>query len=310
MHIGNLYRLLITLTIIPIISAIMASTSFHNTSLPSGETVFHREAGSPSHPTILLLHGFPTSSHQYRNLIPLLATKYHVLAPDLPGFGFTTAPKEYVYTFENIANTISQWLQIIPNSPKKYSVYIFDYGAPTGLRLALKNPSAISAIISQNGNAYKEGLGDAWAPVQKYWASNSTADRDAIRVLVAAGTTRWQYENGEPDPTVVAPETYTLDQALLDRPGNADIQLDLFYDYQFNVELYPKFQQYFRDSQVPLLATWGKNDPFFTPPGAEAFKRDLPKAEAHLLDAGHFAGETHTAEIAGLMLKFLKDNGI
>jgi pimeloyl-ACP methyl ester carboxylesterase len=290
--------------------ATMPFTSLHNITLPAGENVFYRESGPASAPTVLLLHGFPTSSHQYRNLIPLLAEKYHVLAPDLPGFGFTTVPQGYVYTFDNIATTISSWLKTIPNSPEKYSIYIFDYGAPTGLRLALQNPSAISAIISQNGNAYVEGLGDAWAPIQKYWTSNSSADRDAIRPLLTAGTTKWQYENGTPDLSTIAPETYTLDQALLDRPGNNDIQLDLFYDYQNNVKLYPKFQEYFRNSQVPLLAAWGKNDPFFIPPGAEAFKKDLPKAEVHLLDAGHFAVESDTKKIAELMLTFLGKNGI
>lgn len=288
----------------------MSTTSIHSIPLPTGETVFYREAGSSSNPTILLLHGFPTSSHQYRNLIPLLSNKYHVLAPDLPGFGFTTLPQDYVYTFDNIADTISTWLQTIPNSPLKYSIYIFDYGAPTGLRLALKNPSAITAITSQNGNAYTEGLGDAWAPIQKYWVSNSAADREAIAFLLSASTTKWQYEFGEPDTSVISPETYTLDQALLDRPGNTDIQMDLFYDYRNNVSLYPKFHEYFRESQVPLLAVWGKNDVFFVPPGAEAFKRDLPGAEVHLLDAGHFAGESHTAEIAELMLSFLEKNGI
>jgi pimeloyl-ACP methyl ester carboxylesterase len=288
----------------------MAFTSLHNIVLPAGENVFYREAGSATAPTVLLLHGFPTSSHQYRNLIPLLAEKYHVLAPDLPGFGFTTASKDYVYTFDNIAKTISTWLKTIPNSPEKYSIYIFDYGAPTGLRLALENPSAISAIVSQNGNAYVEGLGDAWAPIQKYWASNSSTDRDGIRFALTAETTKWQYEHGTSDLNSIAPETYTLDQALLDRPGNNDIQLDLFYDYRNNVELYPKFQEYFKKSQVPLLAVWGKHDAFFIPPGAEAFKKDSPNAEVHLLDAGHFAGETHTREIADLMLDFFKRNGI
>jgi pimeloyl-ACP methyl ester carboxylesterase len=288
----------------------MPVTALRNITIPTGETVFYREAGSATAPTILLLHGFPTSSHQYRNLIPLLAGKYHVLAPDLPGFGFTTVPDNYVYTFDNLATTISTWLKTIPNSPKKYSIYIFDYGAPTGLRLALENPSAVSAIISQNGNAYVEGLGEAWAPIQKYWASNSNADRDGIRFTLAAGTTKWQYEFGTPDLSTIAPETYTLDQALLDRPGNNDIQLDLFYDYRKNVDLYPKFHEYFKTSQVPLLAVWGKNDAFFIPPGAEAFKKDLPKVEVHLLDAGHFAVESHTSEISELILAFLGKNGI
>jgi pimeloyl-ACP methyl ester carboxylesterase len=288
----------------------MASTALHRIDLPTGENILYREAGSVTLPTILLLHGFPTSSHQYRNLIPLLAGKYHVLAPDLPGFGFTTVPKDYIYNFDNIAETISTWLKTIPNQPKNYSMYIFDYGAPTGLRLALKNPSAISAIITQNGNAYVEGLGDAWAPVQKYWASNNSADRDGIRFILTAETTKWQYENGTPDLNTIAPETYTLDQALMDRPGNNDIQLDLFYDYRNNVGLYPQFHEYFKESQVPLLAVWGKHDPFFIPSGAEAYKKDLPDAEVHLLDAGHFAGESHTREIAEYLLDFLQRNEI
>jgi pimeloyl-ACP methyl ester carboxylesterase len=282
------------------------AASVHNIALSSGETIFYREAGQPSNPTVLLLHGFPSSSHQYRNLIPILAAKYHVLAPDLPGFGFTVPPADYVYTFDNIGKTISTWIKEIPNAPAKYTIYIFDYGAPTGLRLALEDPPAVTAIITQNGNGYVEGLGELWNPIKKYWASGDKADREAISMLTSVDFTKYQYTNGAKDASVVQPESYTLDQALLDRPGNADIQLDLFYDYRKNLDLYPKFQEYFRSSQVPVIAVWGKNDQIFIAPGAEAFKKDLPKAEVHLVDAGHFALETNLEEIAGLILPFLE----
>ena len=286
------------------------TTTLNTVPLPTGEKIFYRTAGPISAPTILLLHGFPSSSHQYRNLIPFLATKYRVIAPDLPGFGFTELPSTYKYSFDNIAKTISTFLETIPSPPEKYSIYIFDYGAPTGLRLALSKPSAVSAIFSQNGNAYVEGLSAFWDPIKKYWASDSTEDREALAGFLKIEGTKWQYETGTPDPNSIAPETYTLDQALMDRPGNKDIQLDLFKDYENNVKLYPAFHKFFRESQVPLLAAWGKNDEIFPPPGAEAFKRDLPNAEIHLLNAGHFAVETETEEIARLMLAFLEKNGI
>ncbi|OCK93571.1 putative hydrolase [Cenococcum geophilum 1.58] len=251
-----------------------------------------------------------TTLNTYRNLIPFLATKYRVIARDLPGFGFTELPSTYKYSFDNIAKTIGTFLETIPSPPEKYSIYIFDYGAPTGLRLALSKPSAVSAIFSQNGNAYVEGLSAFWDPIKKYWASDSTEDREALAEFLKIEGTKWQYETGTPDPNSIAPETYTFDQALMDRPGNKDIQLDLFKDYENNVKLYPEFHKFFRESQVPLLAVWGKNDEIFPPPGAEAFKRDLPNAEIHLLDAGHFAVETETEEIARLMLAFLEKNGI
>ncbi|KAJ7777700.1 putative Alpha/beta hydrolase [Mycena maculata] len=288
----------------------MAFTTVKSVVVDSGISVFYRTASpaeNPGAPTILLLHGFPSSSHQYRNLIPLLARHYSVVAPDLPGFGFTAVPAErnYTYTFAALTQTIGAFLDAL--SIKSFAVYIFDYGAPVLLRLALERPTAITAIVSQNGNAYKEGLGAAWAPIEKYWASGSAADRAAVAAaLLTYDTTKWQYTHGTRDPGAIEPESYTLDWALLQRPGNFDIQLDLFYDYQTNVALYPKFQAYFRESQVPLLAVWGKNDVFFVLLGAEAFKRDLPEAEVILLDAGHFAGETEKAEIAGLMLKFLQ----
>ncbi|KAF2253468.1 alpha/beta hydrolase fold protein [Trematosphaeria pertusa] len=278
--------------------------------LSSGENIFYREAGSPTSPTIVLLHGFPSSSHQFRNLIPILARHYHVIAPDLPAFGFTSVPSNYTYSFDSIANSIDTFLAEIPNPPEKHSIYIFDYGAPTGFRLALKHPEKIQAIVSQNGNAYVEGLGAFWDPVKQLWASNNSAPaRDALRPFLEIDGTKMQYFQGTPDPSTVAPESYTLDQALLDRPGNKEIQLDIFYDYRNNVELYPQWQEYLRKTQVPLLAVWGKNDPIFIAPGAEAFKKDLPNAEVKLLDAGHFAVESNTVEIGSLMVEFLK-NGI
>ncbi|PGH12913.1 hypothetical protein AJ80_06518 [Polytolypa hystricis UAMH7299] len=274
--------------------------------------VFYREAGAPDAPVILLLHGFPSSSHQYRNLIPLLAEKHRVIAPDLPGFGFTEFPPSYKHTFANLATTTLQFLDAL--SISKFAVYVFDYGAPTAFRIALQRPEAIQAIITQNGNAYDEGLGAFWDPLRSYWASG---DKDASNTraqlseaLLVFNATKWQYEEGTARGKLIAPESYYLDQALLDRPGNKEIQLDLFYNYATNVKLYPEFQEYFRKSQVPLLAAWGKGDQIFIAPGAESFKRDLPKAEVHLLDAGHFAAETETEEIAHLILDFLKRNGI
>ncbi|KAJ7792314.1 Alpha/Beta hydrolase protein [Mycena olivaceomarginata] len=261
----------------------MSTTEIKSVEVDSGISIFYRTASpadNPGAPTILLLHGFPTSSHQYRNLIPHLSQHYRVVAPDLPGFGFTTVPAErnYSYTFAELTTTIGAFLDAL--HIRSFAVYIFDYGAPVLLRLALRRPEAITAIVSQNGNAYTEGLGAAWAPIQKYWASGSAEDRKVVLDTVFTyDTTKWQYTHGSRAPDAIAPETYTLDWALLQRPGNFDIQLDLFKDYQTNVALYPQFQEYFRKSQVPLLAVWGKNDAFFVPPGAEAFKRDLPKAE-------------------------------
>ncbi|TAQ87502.1 hypothetical protein B7494_g4167 [Chlorociboria aeruginascens] len=275
----------------------------------AGLNVFYREAGPKDAPVILLLHGFPSSSHQYRNIIPILSDKYRVIAPDLPGFGFTEVPESlnYSYTFANLTKSVEAFLDVL--EIKKFSVYIFDYGAPTALRIALDRPDAVQAIISQNGNAYVEGLGSFWDPLKAYWASNSTSDREFIKAnLLTFNATKGQYINGS--TSAVEPEAYYLDYALLSRPGNDDIQLDLFYDYQTNVALYPQFQEYFRKSQVPLLAVWGKNDAIFIPPGAEAFKRDLPKADVKFLDAGHFAVETETNEIAKLTLDFLGENGI
>jgi pimeloyl-ACP methyl ester carboxylesterase len=280
-------------------------TSFHTVSV-DGNNIFYREAGLKAAPNILLLHGFPTSSHMFRNLIPLLADRYHVIAPDLPGFGFSDAPdrKEFRYTFDNLARTIDNFTQAI--GLDRYAIYVFDYGAPVGFRLALAHPDRITAIISQNGNAYEEGLSQGWNPIQKYWEEPTLANRDALRAFLTPESTRAQYVYGVQDANQVAPEAYTLDSALLERPGNDEIQLDLFLDYASNVALYPKFQDYFRTKKPSLLAVWGKNDPFFLPPGAEAFKRDNPSAGVHFFDTGHFALETHYREIADTIRKFLK----
>jgi pimeloyl-ACP methyl ester carboxylesterase len=278
--------------------------------LSTGESVFYREAGTSSSPTIVLLHGFPSSSHQFRNLIPLLASKYRVIAPDFPGFGFTNVSTSYTYTFDNIASTVSTFLSEIHDAPAKYSIYIFDYGAPIGLRLALKYPSRISAIIAQNGNAYKEGLGSFWDPIRTLWAANNnTPAREALLPFLKTGT-KGQYTDGEPDAAILDPAAWTLDQSLLEREGNLDIQLDLFYDYRTNLQLYPKAQAWFRESQIPLMTAWGKNDIIFPAIGAQAYKKDLPGAEINLLDAGHFAVESHPGAIAGLMLEFLGRKGI
>jgi pimeloyl-ACP methyl ester carboxylesterase len=270
-----------------------------------GVNVFYREAGNPRAPTLLLLHGFPTSSHMFRNLLPLLADRYHLVAPDLPGFGFSEAPDRarFNYTFDRLAGVVERFTEAVDLT--RYGMYVFDYGAPVGFRLALARPERVTAIISQNGNAYVEGLSDGWNPIQKYWKEPTAANRAALRDLLTPKTTKWQYIHGVADGSLVAPESYTLDSALLVRPGNDEIQLDLFLDYASNVALYPKFQEYFRAAQPPLLAVWGKNDPFFLPPGAEAFKRDNRNAEVRFLDTGHFALETHTDEIAAAIGDFL-----
>jgi pimeloyl-ACP methyl ester carboxylesterase len=271
-----------------------------------GVRVFYREAGPQNAPVILLLHGFPTSSHMFRELIPRLATQYRVIAPDLPGFGFTEVPKErgYKYSFDALAHTMEAFVDAA--GLKRYALYVFDYGAPTGFRLAMARPERVTAILSQNGNAYEEGLGESWAPIRRYWSTPSAENREAVRqnVLTLAGT-KFQYLEGVPDPDMVAPESYTLDQALLERPGMDDIQLDLFLDYANNVKLYPKFQAYFREFKPPMLAIWGKNDPFFIPPGAEAYRRDNPNAMVEFLDTGHFALETHVEEIAAGIHKLM-----
>jgi pimeloyl-ACP methyl ester carboxylesterase len=270
-----------------------------------GVNVFYREAGDPDAPVVLLLHGFPTSSFQYRELIPRLADQYRVIAPDLPGFGFTNVPNErqFKYSFDALAHTVLAFTDAL--QLKHYALYVFDYGAPTGFRVAMARPERIAAIVSQNGNAYEEGLGDAWAPIRRYWQEPSAENREAVRKLLNPEGLRWQYTAGVPDPEVIAPEGYTLDAAMIDRPGNMDIQLDLFLDYANNVKLYPAFQEYFRKAQPPLLAIWGEHDPFFIPAGARAFPRDNPNAIVQFLDTGHFALETHVEEIAVTMKQFL-----
>jgi pimeloyl-ACP methyl ester carboxylesterase len=279
-------------------------TSYQH-AIVDGSKIFYREAGSKTAPAILLLHGFPTSSHMFRNLLPALADHYHVVAPDLPGFGFSDAPdpKRFRYTFENLANVIDHFTQTI--GLERFAIYVFDYAAPVGLRLALAHPSRITAVISQNGNAYEEGLSQVWNPIQKYWKEPTQANRAALREFLKPEATKSQYLHGVQDVTLVAPEAYELDSALLARPGNDEIQLDLLLDYASNVPLYPKFQEYFRTKRPALLAVWGKSHPFFLPPGAEAFKRDNPSAEVHFYDTGHFALETHAQEIAGAIRDFL-----
>jgi pimeloyl-ACP methyl ester carboxylesterase len=267
--------------------------------------VFYREAGDTQRPTVLLLHGFPTSSFMYRDLIPLLATQYHVIAPDLPGFGFTESPSRarFDYKFQHLAEVMDGFTQAL--GLKHYAIQVFDYGAPVGLRLALMHPERVTAIITQNGNAYEEGLGDAWNPIQKYWREPTPENREALRQFLKPDGLAWQYTHGVKDPSLVAPEAYTLDSALMARPENEEIQLDLFLDYASNVALYPQFQKYFRDRQPPILAVWGQNDPFFIPPGARAYQRDVPGAEVHLYDTGHFALQTHLQKIAATTLDFL-----
>jgi pimeloyl-ACP methyl ester carboxylesterase len=267
-----------------------------------GTNIFYREAGPRDAPKLLLLHGFPTSSHMFRDLIPLLADHFHIVAPDLPGFGLSDLPGRGL-TFDRIAQTIGRFTEVIGFD--RYALYVFDYGAPTGFRLAVKHPERVTAIITQNGNAYLEGLSDGWNPIRAYWENDTRANREALRQFLAPETTIWQYTHGVPDPTAVSPDGYSLDNFYLGRQGVAEVQLDLFGDYKSNVALYPEFQRYFRTHRPPLLAAWGKNDPFFLPPGAEAFKRDIPEATVRFFDTGHFALETHVGEIAAAIREFL-----
>jgi len=267
-----------------------------------GFRIFYREAGAANTPKLLLLHGFPSASHMFRDLIPLLADRFHTIAPDLPGFGKSDMPDRGC-TFDWIAKTIDRLTEIVGFD--RYAVYVFDYGAPTGFRLAVKHPERITAIISQNGNAYEEGLSSGWDPIRAYWENASPANRQALRAFLTPETTVWQYTHGVPDPTAVSPDGYSLDNFYLTRPGADELQLDLFGDYKSNVALYPTFQAYFRTHKPPFLAVWGKNDPFFLPPGAEAFKRDIPGAIIRFIDTGHFALETHAAEIAVTIRDFL-----
>jgi len=282
----------------------MSTVTYRNVDV-DGIGVFYREAGPKDAPTILLLHGFPTAGHMFRDLIPQLSDRFRIVAPDLPGFGKSDmpAPDTFAYTFENIANVIDRFTEII--GLPRFAMYVFDYGAPVGFRLAVRHPDRINAIISQNGNAYEEGLSDGWTPIRAYWQEPSLANREALRSFLAPDTTRWQYTQGVPDMTAVSPDGYSLDNFYLARPGADEVQLDLFGDYKSNVALYPTFQEYFRKHKPRFLAAWGKNDPFFLPAGAEAFRRDIPGAQVHFFDTGHFALETHATEIAGLIRDFL-----
>jgi pimeloyl-ACP methyl ester carboxylesterase len=277
----------------------------HKTLEADGVKVFYREAGSEAAPVLLLLHGFPTSSHMFRELMPMLASRYRVIAPDLPGFGFTEVSdaRKYRYTFDSFARTVEAFVDALDLN--RYAIYVFDYGAPVGFRLAVAHPERVTAIISQNGNAYKVGLSGTWSPIQRYWQEPTQENRDFLRNFLTLEATRRQYTHGVAEPSVVAPESYTLDAALLERPNVKEIQLDLFLDYASNVELYPTFQKYFRESAPPTLAVWGRNDPFFLPAGAEAYRDDNPNVTVKLFDTGHFALETHVEEIGAEIDRFL-----
>jgi pimeloyl-ACP methyl ester carboxylesterase len=276
----------------------------YRTAEVDGLEIFYREAGRADAPTLLLLHGFPSAGHMFRDLIPLLAERFHLVAPDLPGFGQSDMPSrdDFRYTFDNLAEAISRFTEVI--GQRRFAIYIFDYGAPVGLRIAAKHPERITAIISQNGNAYEEGLSEGWNPIQAYWREPTQANRDALRSFLTPETTRFQYTHGVPDPSLVSPDGRSLDDHYLTRPGAHEVQLDLLLDYASNVALYPAFHAYFRNHQPPFLAVWGKNDPFFLPAGAEAFKHDIPSAEVRFFDTGHFALETHSSEIAAAIRGF------
>ena len=269
------------------------------------KTIFYREAGNSSSPTILLLHGFPSSSHMFRELIPVLAEKYHVIAPDHLGFGMSSCVNhnEFDYTFDNLSHYINLFIEAV--NLDKFVMYVFDYGAPIGFRLALSNPGKIKGIITQNGNAYEEGLSEGWNPIRKYWEEDTTENRENLKSFLTPETTKWQYTYGVTNVENISPDGYNSDQYFLDREGSTNIQLDLFKDYKNNVALYPKFQEYFRIHQPPLLATWGSNDPFFLAIGAECFKRDIPDATIKMYNTGHFALETHLDEIGKDILDFM-----
>jgi pimeloyl-ACP methyl ester carboxylesterase len=287
------------------VTASPATQTRHRTVDIDGTEIFYREAGSRDAPAILLLHGFPTSSQMFRNLIPLLADRYRVLAPDYPGFGHSAAPDRtsFAYTFDHYAQLIGKLIEQV--GLNRYALYVMDYGAPVGFRIATAHPDRVTALIVQNGNAYDEGIAGFWDPIREYWRTGAAPQREAIRWLTSLRATRWQYTNGVPDVTLLDPDAATLDQALLDRPGNQEIQLDLFYDYRTNLPLYPAWQAYFRERRPPTLVTWGRHDEIFVAAGAEPYKRDIPDAEIHMIDTGHFALETHGVEIAALMRDFM-----
>jgi pimeloyl-ACP methyl ester carboxylesterase len=280
------------------------STINYRRAYVDGLNVFYREAGPAQAPTLLLLHGFPSASHMFRELIPALSDRFHLVAPDLPGFGQSDMPPRegFPYTFAKLAEVIERFSEVL--TLRRFGIYVFDYGAPTGFRLAVRHPERITAIISQNGNAYDEGLSDGWTPIRAYWQDPSQANRDALQSFLTPQTTVWQYTHGVSDPSCVSPDGYSLDNFYLARPGAHAVQLDLFGDYKSNVALYPAFQAYFRTHKPPFLAVWGKEDPFFLPAGAEAFRRDMPDSEIRFFDTGHFALETHCHEIAGAIRGF------
>ena len=294
---------------------VLAVQNRHDISVPStviryrtinvdGVRIFYREAGAQESPALLLLHGFPTASHMFRDLIPQLADRFRLIAPDLPGFGQSDMPSRdnFPYTFDNLARVIDQFTEQVGLS--RFAIYIFDYGAPVGLRIALKHPERVTAVVSQNGNAYEEGLSAGWNSLREYWRSPTKEGRDALRSAFTPETTLYQYVKGVADESLVSPDGPALDNFYLARPDAHEVQLDLFLDYASNVALYPRFQNYLREHKPPLLAVWGRNDPYFLPAGAEAFKRDVPDAQVHLFDTGHFALETHVAEIAGTIRNF------
>jgi pimeloyl-ACP methyl ester carboxylesterase len=279
--------------------------TYHRTATIDGVNIFYREAGPADGPAVLLLHGFPTSSHMFRNLIPVLADRYHVVAPDYPGYGQSDMPDRatFAYTFDHYAALIDELLDRLHVT--RYAMYVMDYGAPVGWRLALKHPDRITGLIVQNGNAYEEGLKEFWDPIKAYWGDHSDAHRKALEGLLTLETTKFQYTDGVSDVSRIAPDNWVHDQALLDRPGNADVQLDMFYDYRTNLPLYPAVQAYFREHRPPTIIVWGKNDKIFPADGAHPYKRDLPDVEFHLIDTGHFALEDKADEIVPLIRDFL-----
>jgi pimeloyl-ACP methyl ester carboxylesterase len=317
----QILRMSVTATLVAVLAGLMAvsgSSGSHPTPVaPStgqvryhtvavdGVDIFYREAGPVDAPVLLLLHGFPTSSHMFRDLIPRLADRYHIIAPDYPGFGFSAAPdhRKFSYSFDHYAKLIDQLTRQL--GVERYAIYVMDYGAPVGFRLATWNADRISAIVVQNGNAYDEGIEEFWDPIKAYWKTGASKEREAIRWLMRAKTTHWQYLTGVRDTSLVSPDAEVVDQARLDRPGNQEIQLDLFYDYRTNIPLYPQWQAYFRERKPPMLVLWGQNDKIFVAAGAAPYRRDIPGAEVHLFDTGHFALETHGPEIATLMHQFL-----
>jgi len=284
------------------------TVTYHRTTSVAGVDIFYREAGERDAPVVVMLHGFPSSSHMYRNLIPALADRYHVIAPDLPGFGLSGMPSsgDFDYGFATFANIILGLLDQL--GIERCALYVMDYGAPTGFRVALARPERVTALIIQNGNAYEDGMGDFWAPTRGYWADNGATNRDAMRPFLSLDGTRFQYLAGMKDPARIDPAAWLYDQLFLDRPGSAEIQLDIIYDYRTNVALYPAFHAYFRTHRSPALILWGENDPIFLPEGAHAFLRDLPDAELHFFDTGHFALEDKADEMIPIMRDFLARN--